>query len=100
MVTFWACVVDLHGLAGAVPVSEGRRSNPEPPSIVDCELGVSVAARMSRPVFLPEQLKRHALALQLARDIGPIRLRAIDRCRARGGKQGCFQSLIPTEFRG
>ena len=87
-------IVGLHDGAGFEAVAEGRAAplleGPEPLA----EPGVAVAVRMRRPVFLPQQRQRHALALQLARDRRPVRLAEVARRASHPSEQDRLQSAI------
>ena len=66
--------VDERLLAGAVDLPH-RRPQPSRPLPVDlAELGTAIAVRVDLGVLLPEELKRDAVALELAMDVRAVRL--------------------------
>ena len=58
------------------------------------EPSIRVAIGMALAIFLPQQGQRHALALQLGRDIRPVRLHRITPRSPLAPKQRCFQHII------
>ena len=69
-----AGIVGLHHRTRRVAVAEsGVRPAPIGVKLL-AEPGVTIAVGMSRPVFLPKQRQRHALALEFLRHPWPLRL--------------------------
>jgi hypothetical protein len=69
-----------------------HRREVAPPRLVElAEAAQAVAVRMCAPVLLPEQPKRHAGALQLGVDQGPVGLRAVRRTASLAREQHAFK---------
>src|SRR6202043_3697468 len=77
-------VVDEQLLAGAMHLAH-RHVDPLAPLPVQLtEAAVAIAQRLALPVLLPEQLQRHALALELLVHLRPIHRRPLRQRRRLG----------------
>ena len=105
--------VDERLLAGAVHLPHRRPQPPRPLPVEFAEPGVAVAARMDLDVLLPEQLQRHAGALELAVDVravgpdslaygnGPVKQPGLERRVVQLGRQRPAQPQLgrPLQIR-
>ena len=79
-----AAVVDEQLVAGAVHLAHRARQPAAELVVVEAELAVAVGAlAVHRLVLVPQQLQRHALALELLMDVGVIGCRVSRRARCR-----------------
>ncbi len=80
-----AGVVDEQLVAGRVILPHRHRQLHRPAAVEVTEATVAIALRITADVFVPKDLQRHMLALQLAVDLRPVRLRAPTMTRLRPG---------------
>ncbi len=89
-----AGIIGLHHRTRRVAVAEGRVR----PALIGAKLlaepGVAVAVGMRRPVFLPKQRQRHALALELLRHPRPLGLAQVLRRPPDPPEQGPLQRRL------
>jgi len=71
-----ARIVDEQLLAGGVGLPHRDRQLRRPATIEIAEPAVAITFRMLSDIFVPHDLQRHMLALQLAMDRCPVRFRA------------------------
>lgn len=88
-----ARVIDEQAFAGGMRLAHRHRQTLFPCPEEIAKPGIAVAAGMERDVFFPEDRQRDVLALQLAMDASPVRLRmaAMTGFDAGTGEQPLFQ---------
>lgn len=81
-----AGIVDEQLIAGRVILPHRHRQLHRPTAVKVTISTVAIAVRITADVFVPQDLQRHMLALQLAMDLRPVRLRAPTVTRLRPGR--------------
>ncbi len=92
-------VIDEDLLARLVLLTQHGIELCGPRAIENAEPRVLIPVGIRALVLLPEQLERHALALELAVDSGPIGKRTRDRFRGRCREEPCLERRRVIEFR-
>jgi hypothetical protein len=81
-----AGIVDEQLLAGTMGLPHRHRQIGRPAPVKIAETAVAVAVRVAGDVFVPQDLQRHMLALQLPVHISPVRLGRPAMARLRAGR--------------
>ena len=76
-----AGVIDKQLLAGGMVLAHRHRQIGRPAPVEIAEAAIAIAVRVTLDIFVPQDLKRHMLALQLTMDMGPVRLDAATMAR-------------------
>jgi hypothetical protein len=84
-------IVDEDLFAGLVLLAQYGIEVRGPRAIEDAEAGVLIAVGVRPLVFLPQELERHTLLLQLAVDGRPVRERPRHRLRRGAGEEPGFE---------
>lgn len=91
-----ARIIDEQLVACGMVLPHRHRQACSPAPVKIAEAAVAIAVRVTRDIFVPKDLQRHVLALELAMDIGPVGFgaAAVARLRACGPVESGFQNRV------